>query len=78
MRDQRLDTRMITVSLVDKVLNDFQELRNDRSFANLIIRELTDRDLILTNSRNIYHRDGNTYESYTTEFGKKFVSFISE
>jgi len=79
IKDQRLDTRMMAVSLLQKVLSDYQELRGDHSFAKLIIRELTDRDLILsTNSPDIYFKDGNTYESYTTEFGKKFVHFISE
>ena len=79
VRDQRLDTRRITVSLLDKILSEFQELRRDKSFANMIIRELTDRDLILRmNSPSVYSRDGNTYESYTTGLGKRFVRFISE
>ena len=71
VRNQRLDTRRITVSLLDKILSEFQELRRDKSFANMIIRELTDRDLILRmNSPSIYRRDGNTYESYTCQYFK--------
>lgn len=77
--DGRLDVRMIRVPALDKVLHNFQELKADRSFASMIIKDLNDHGLVDTEKApEIIHEDKNRYESYTTKLGKRFVDYISE
>lgn len=69
--------------VVDRVTNNFAELRNERAFTNQIIRELDDRGLILKDidPQTPLEGLGNTYKvqkGYTVQMGTKFLKFIEE
>ena len=67
--------------VVDRVINNFAELRNERAFTNQIIRELDDRGLILKDidPQTPLEGVGDTYKvqkGYTTHMGTQFLKFI--
>jgi hypothetical protein len=80
IRDERIGPRSVTTTTLEKVLNNFQDLRDERELASQIIKDLQDRGLIIADfepdSTVRKNKDDTISESYTTLLGKKFLKII--
>ena len=78
IKDGSMPMRNISIRPIDKVLSNFPLLRGEREFALQLLRDLSDRGLVsLDSAPSVIRSDGNFYESYTTDLGKRFMQYIN-
>jgi hypothetical protein len=71
-------TRTNPRALTERVIENFPELRQEQEFTYQIIRDLGNNNLMSYFSPfRVFRNNGDFYESYTTDLGKRFIQYIN-